>query len=64
MPRLREGIDIPIIPEDFIVSRKKVRLDGQSTSLICVKQNSRTMDLKARRTRVSRKKRKASGDAR
>jgi hypothetical protein len=64
MSRLREGIDIPIIPEDFIVSRKKVRPDGQSTAFICVKKKSPKIDLKAGRTCASRKKRNVSGDDR
>lgn len=57
MLRLREGIEIPIIPEDFVSARKKTRPERQSTSLICVKHGSLKIGLKAGRIRASRRRR-------
>lgn len=57
MLRLREGIEIPIVPEDFVIARKKTRPERQSTSLICVKHDSLKIGLKAGRTRASGKRR-------
>lgn len=43
MPGLRKGIELPIIPEDFIIARKKPRPKEQTDSSIFVKQGPRKM---------------------
>jgi hypothetical protein len=37
MAKMREGIEIPIIPEDFIVSKEEPHPNAPQSSLLCVK---------------------------
>jgi hypothetical protein len=58
MPRLREGIDIPIIPEDFIIPDNAPNPERLASSSEFATRRRRTLFLKSRRARVPSRKKK------
>jgi lipoprotein-anchoring transpeptidase ErfK/SrfK len=58
MPRIRKGLEFPIIPEDFIISRKKPHPKKQTASSIFAKQRPGKFDWSSGQFGASGKKRK------
>ncbi len=54
MPRMREGIEFPVIPEDFIAAEKELGPARPRPSSILVDESRRNFHLKSGRAHTSR----------